>query len=315
MTLTLTQIGNILKEIDKNLLVYISVNLGRDVLSGSDQDLLRSCGINPEKIVSEYPPYYRMFLLGRLTQLIGDFNSSKLDYSDFEQFLKRHQYAPLTQFEKTIYELARRATYTHLKHLTGVIRRDVETGITEQLSRTEYERIIKKEIETGVAERKSVGAVVSDIGHRTGDWAKDLNRIVDTEMNNIFQQGRAVEMIERAKGKDPLVYKDVFEGACRHCIAFYLTAGLGSEPRVFHLSDLLANGSNIGRKVVDWKATVNGVHPHCRCLLRQLEEGKKWDKETKRFEWDKEEIRRREKELGIKTGNIKVSVGSKSYWV
>ena len=71
---------------------------------------------------------------------------------------------------------------------------ETESGITETLSRAEYEQIIGEEIKHGVLNKRSVGNIIPDIGHRTGDWVKDLGRIMDTVMNNIFQRGRAVQV-------------------------------------------------------------------------------------------------------------------------
>lgn len=312
MILFPTQIENILKQISKNILLYIGIDLGEEVLTEADRTLLKIMGVDLVNIGKSFPNYYRMFLLGRLTQLIGDTNSQKLDYSDFEKYLQKNQYQPLTPFEEIQYKLARQATYSHLKNLENRIRTDVEGIITSTLSRAEYENIIKKEIEVGVLKRKSISEIVSGIGHRTGDWSKDLGRIVDTEMNNIFQRGRAVQIAEQNKGKDPLVYKDVYEGACRHCIHLYLTDGLVSQPRIFKLSELIANGTNIGRKVDQWKPTLDGCHPFCRCCLRSLEEGMKWNKEKKRFVYDIELLKEEEKRLGIK-GVVKIVVGDKVF--
>ena len=257
-----SQISNVLKEISKNVLVFIGVNLGEGVLSTVDRNLLISMGIQFEKLFPQYPSYYKMYLLGRLTQLIGEHNSSSLSYLDFEEYLKRRQYHPLTQFEEVQYKLARHMTYSHLKNLENRMRGEVEGEIINSLSRSEYEKVIKKEIEEGILERKTVSEVVSNIGHKTNDWAKDIGRIVDTEMNNIFQRGRAVQIINSSKG-DPLVYKDVYPGACRHCIRLYLTGGIGSKPRIYKMSQLIENGTNIGKKVDDWKASIESTHPWC----------------------------------------------------
>lgn len=308
----LDPIIRILREIDKNMLVYIRLVLGQEALSEVDLNILQLQGGTQEE---QYPAYYRMFLLGRLTQLIGDKNSAQLNYSDFELYLKERQYFPLTSFEKVQFELARQNTYTHLKNLTNRIRTDMEDSITGYISRGEYEKMVHKEIEEGVLQRKTVKGVISDLGHKTGDWKKDLGRIVDTEMNNIFQKGRAMQIMALSHQKDPMVYKDVYEGACRHCIKFYLTNGLGSEPRLFKLSELMANGSNIGVKVADWKGTLTGIHPFCRCTLRYVEPYSKWDKEKKGFVTDEAGLEKEEKRLGVKTGNIKVTVGGKTFWV
>jgi hypothetical protein len=150
------------------------------------------------------------------------------------------------------------------------------------LTKSAYEAVVKDEIERGVLERKSLGSIVSELGHRTENWAHDWGRIVDTEMNNIFQQGRA-EVFEKEDGPDVLVYKQVYPGACRHCISKYLTNGIGSKPKVFKLSDLIANGTNIGRKVINWLATITGLHPFCRCHLNKVPKGYVWDEEKEMF--------------------------------
>jgi hypothetical protein len=40
------------------------------------------------------------------------------------------------------------------------------------------------------------------------------------------------------------------------------------SPRIYNLSELVANGSNIGKPKSAWKAVVSGTHPGCRCVLR-----------------------------------------------
>ena len=101
-------------------------------------------------------------------------------------------------------------------------------------------------------------------------------------MHTAYEEGRAAN-IEYELGKDAIVYKDVYPGACRHCIRLYLTNGFGSQPRLFKLSALRANGTNIGRKPVDWLAVLGPIHPWCRCTLNKLPPGYKWDDKTKDF--------------------------------
>ena len=310
----LETIRRALKQIEKNVLIYTAVSLGEDSLSIEDKKLLSSMGVNLKPLLEKHPYYYRMFLLGRLTQLLGDYNSKKIKYKDFDSYLKKNQYPQLTTFEKTQYELSRQQTYSHLKNLSNRIKIDVENMIIEKIPRKKYLSIVKKEISEGILDRSIIGDIVLAIGNKTGDWSRDLGRIVDTEMNNIFQLGRAIEIQRLSGEEDPLVYKDVFPGACRHCIKLYLTRGIGSQPRVFRLSELVANGTNIGRKVADWLATLTGVHPFCRCTLRFLSKYHKWNPEKKRFTSDKEALENKIKELGLE-GLVTVQVGEKEFKV
>lgn len=60
---------------------------------------------------------------------------------------------------------------------------------------------------------------------------------------------------------------------CNHCVRLHLTAGPGSPPRIFRLSELIDNGSNVGKKARDWQATVPPVHPWCACVLVRVPPG------------------------------------------
>lgn len=67
-------------------------------------------------------------------------------------------------------------------------------------------------------------------------------------------------------------------------IALHITYGCRySAPKVFKLSELISNGTNIGRKVNEWKPTVGSTHPWCRCLLRYLPDDYDWSNESKTF--------------------------------
>lgn len=48
---------------------------------------------------------------------------------------------------------------------------------------------------------------------------------------------------------------------CNHCRRLYV--GPDGAPRIFRLAELEANGSNVGRKVGEWRPVVGPTHPHC----------------------------------------------------
>lgn len=90
-------------------------------------------------------------------------------------------------------------------------------------------------------------------------------------------------MIINQHGLDTRVYKEVYPGACRFCLNLYTTAGAGSKPRIFKLSELIQNGDNIGRKSKDWKPVVGPVHPFCRCSTRYIPDNYVWDDKLQTF--------------------------------
>lgn len=310
MILSRTQINEILNIIDYHHLFVISTNFGTSILSDQDINILLKHGIN----LFDFPKisnFDKMYMFGILSKVLGDENSSKLTYKDLFEYISRGQYFPLTKREKDELEIAKNQSYVHLKGLRQKRKGDVETMIyeMEKTSREKYEQAIKSGIEEGVAKRKAVSAIISDIGHSMNEWKHDWGRIVETEMNNVFQLGLANQISEK-RGKDALVYKQVYPTACRHCIRLYLTDGLGSKPRLFKLSELEKNGTNIGLKVADWKPVIGSVHPYCRCHLYDLLPGYEWNEENKRFELPKEWERKVERK-----SKVKISVGDKTFEV
>lgn len=104
--------------------------------------------------------------------------------------------------------------------------------------------------------------------------------------------------------------QSIWSGNCRHCIRLYLTKGIGSKPIVFKLSKLIENGTNVGKKVKEWKATLGSVHPFCRCELRQIPDGYVWDDEKKAFVPSKVTERKVERR-----SKVKITVGDKTFEV
>jgi hypothetical protein len=311
MIFTQQQIQQILKIVDKNTILYGAINVGTDVLSEYDKFVLESFGIDIKTLQKDFPLFQQPFYFGRLTQILGDKNAKQLNYDDLLSYLRKGQYHPLNNLEKDMLEGAKIRSYSHIKGLGEKQKGSIVNAIGEedQRKRSKYEKVIREEVERGIKDRDSLANIVSNIGKRTGDWQRDMGRIVDTEMNNIMQEGRAAQ-VKREKGKEARVYKDVYEKACRFCIKFYLTNGIGSQPKIFKLSELEANGTNIGKKQADWVPTLGGVHPWCRCNLYNLLPGQEWDEERGEFRYpgkieEKVEITKKDK----------IIVGDKVFYV
>ena len=307
MIFTGQQLEEVLQIIDANIIRFSVGVLGSSILTDNDKKILTRFGIDLTKITKNFPDYERMYHFGKLSQILGNFNASRLSYDQFAQYLQKGQYLPFSPVERNMLEISKQRTYSHLKGLGNGIKRDVTNTVNNvtDATRDAYENIIKEKISRGIQDRQSLSEIVSEIGHRTGDWQRDMGRIVDTEMNNIMQEGRA-RVIKDRTGDDAKVYKDVYPGACRHCIRLYLTAGIGSKPKVFLLKELTANGDNVGKKVANWVPTLGAVHPWCRCTLHEYKEGYVWDEEKQTFV--PPAIDKAAPKLGIK-----ITVGEKVY--
>ena len=284
MIFTKQEIQNILELVDAHTRQLLGLNLGYGILRNSDKKLLTDYGFDIKELQVDWPPYLQSFLFGRLAGILKETQLRQITYSDFINYLKKQQFIPLSPREKQEYEVAKEKTYSHIVRFGNKMKSEVASMIygEDQASRLDQEKVLRQELKRAVLERKQLKTIISDIGKRMGTWSIDWARIVDTEMQDIFNRGVA-QSIRAQFGNDQLVYKDTFAGACRFCIKLHLTSGSGSEPIVFKLSDLYANGSNIGKKKEDWLATVGPEHPFCRCHIRYVLPSQVWDQNRKEF--------------------------------
>jgi hypothetical protein len=263
-----SEIQKILGNVDYMVARMVAKVLGKEFLTKEDLTILKKRGVDLVKLLPKFPSHYQAFLFGRISAAVGPKLSSQMSYSDFTKFLANMGLFEPKTSEMEFYKVAAQKTYTHIKGLGDRIKNDVRASISaEELNylaaqkAAETEEIIHKEILDGTFERRSIKKITSNIAEQANDWNRDWGRIVETESQDVFNLGRAQFMLQN--DSDPSVYFDVYPGACRHCIRLYLTHGIGSQPRVFRLQELLANGTNYGVKSKDWKATVHPVHPFC----------------------------------------------------
>jgi hypothetical protein len=114
----------------------------------------------------------------------------------------------------------------------------------------------------------AVGATVFRLFRRefTSAMTQLVNTAIVDQLTNPLLA--AVAQVAQPQGTDPLVYKEVVKDdrlspECRrlHCHEDW-------TPKVYKLSELVANGTNVGRAKSQWKAVIGGTHPNCRCVIR-----------------------------------------------
>lgn len=151
-----------------------------------------------------------------------------------------------------------------------------------KLKRTVLDEEAKREAGEEIPERyvENWQQFKSELYHTLDDKARDLDRVAYTELTDAQKQGQAHRLLEDGN-VDKLVYKMPLPGACAQCKWAYLLPD-GKTPRVFKLSKLINNGTNIGRKphpvrggkvvsggrtdaVETLKAVAGLMHPWCAC--------------------------------------------------
>src|ERR1700748_1905844 len=263
MVLTQNQIQEILDIIDVHQVKFLAEQVGSDILSSSDFDKLKEFGIDVDKL-SKTGIVDNAFKFGVLSTSLEEAKLKKLSYDQFLKFMKEGKGIPLSKEERFALNNVKQRTYSDIKGLGNKISKDFQTILIEssQTQRKKYEKIIQETSARNIIDRGSISNMVSELGHKTNDWTRDFGRISDYVLHDAFDNGR-LENIKSQFGGDAEVYKQVYPGACKYCINLYLTNGIGSEPIVFKVNDLIANGSNIGRKTSEWKAVCGCTHPFC----------------------------------------------------
>lgn len=307
--ITSQQVQELLNIIDKNQTVFVGQSMGEEFLTLEDKQLLERYNIDWKTI---YSPYYdtvfNSFHFGLLAYSIADIESQKLTYIALKKYIKSGKYIPLTQYEKAVLDSVKNQSLKDIKTLKGRIFSDVNQVLLNNTP-IEQQNLLKNEIAEGIENKMRIKQIANEISHKTGDWSRDFDRITQFISQTAFEEGKAAAIQRKTGNSNPLVYKQVYQGACKHCIRLYLTNGLGSKPKIFKLNELRDNGNNIGRKSDDWKPVVGPIHPFCRCKLTEHRNGEKWDKEKKQFMLTIPEKPRVERK------KVKVIVGDKEYFV
>lgn len=107
------------------------------------------------------------------------------------------------------------------------------------------------------------------------NWRNRWKMIVNTELSRASNYGAMDAILHNNKGASPddiTVWKvgphDALTCGGKHgdknpgCWEFWFLED-GLTPRVYKMSELMGNGTNIGKKRSDWKATVDNTHPNC----------------------------------------------------
>ena len=295
MKVTQEHLKDIANAINTQNYVFIYSNVDPEMLTPEDLEFLKKQGINVDKL-RQFGMLENAYKFGMFSARV---HNTALATS-YEQFLKMNT-PPLTTQEKAALNFVKQRAYSDITGLGNRVIGNFDKVLIEasQQQRAELEQVIGDKAKSAVIERKNQRQLATDLADVTKNWAIDFDRIADFVLHEAFDNGRAAQ-IKKQYGKDAEVYKDVYDGACPICRKLYLVTGeVGTEPIVFKLTTLLANGTNIGRKAKDSKPVIGATHPYCRCTLNVKPPNSKWDEQKKQFvlvESDKEKLSKRVRE-------------------
>lgn len=262
--------------IKKNIEAFnlnFTLNLvGKDFLSESERDVIRDYFGKEGLEKKEIPLLDKIYIFGKLAQRLKG-QANNLHYKDFIDSLDNVKFPDQNvKIEKEdLIELKKQAYLDMLSKQFFI-----ERSLRQEIIIREQERKAKK-IKLDLDYAKKLAKIVTN---KFEEWTSNIDASIDYISQSTFNQGRISSILEQSEEEDPLVYFIVHPDACPICKRVYLSNEI---PIVFKLSTLKANGTNIGRKAKDCKATIFSVHPHCRCLLEYLQKGYVWNSDYKKY--------------------------------
>jgi hypothetical protein len=204
------------------------------------------------------------YLYGQILGMIQNNATAKMGFDAFQKYLRQHP-VPLSEPEQRAVKFAQLQAAGYIKGLgnkvsqtTGQLLINADKALEAKL-----QKIVRDKTAENIAKRETAKQLKTDLGWASEDWTRDWDRIAVTEKQNSMQFGMADHLASRF-GPKGLVAKRTMPDACKHCKRLY--DGPDGNPRIFPLSVLLSNGTNVGKKVNDWQAVIGTVHPHCAVI-------------------------------------------------
>lgn len=273
MPLTPDQILEIQKIIELHHNAYIANTLGRDALPDEVITELQEKGLLSDESLDLVEKAY---LYGQ-TLAKQELSKQLMSYNQFQKYLEKNP-VPLSLPEQRAVKMAQINAGQYCRGLGNTIEKDTGRILIEadQQLRIRLEDDIKTATALKIAKQKTVEQLKSDLGWAIEDWSRDLKRIANTETAFAMQQGQA-DYIRKEHGKDAKVARIPNPGACKECLKHHLDSN--GLPKIFSLSELEANGNNVGKKVNDWQPIVGPLHPNCVCSMVHVPEGWEFDEE------------------------------------
>lgn len=214
--------------------------------------------------------------VGKLAANVSDTKLSRMSPEQFWMFV---QHAPpqFSQHELDAIQAVRDHVGRAITKLGMGLLDEFDVAAHEEKAKARHEAlgVVQHEIALGIARGSSADQIKRRLKRKLDEEERDWALVVATELHNAQDHGKALAMAR--DGHDPLVFKRPRPDACRYCKMLYLKGG---RPRIFRLSTLVTNGSNVGRKAgrpssgkTEWKPVIGSTHPACQCELHELPDG------------------------------------------
>lgn len=143
------------------------------------------------------------------------------------------------------------------------------TDISDK-ARTRVQELVTIAIDRGWDKDRLTESLERGWTHSTRRW----RAVATTELQGAYNEGTVVHAID-THGAAARVARVPEAGACEKCLELFLDAE--GRPRIWDVAELVANGSNVGRKRDEWKATVWPIHTNGKCGTVMVSPGQEFN--------------------------------------
>jgi hypothetical protein len=218
------------------------------------------------------------WLIGRIREILPGKELEKITPEEFKRRY-RGMVQNLPDAEKKKLELIKEQAKTQLAGLHQTVQAKIKGTLLNTVFNHANEYLgepVKNILQDAYIQDKTLAKLVSDLRQNAGDFSSKWQTIATTEYTKAINAGHSDQIISRNRDKTTeeiysyfLVVNDA--KLCKHCHAKYLNPD--GTPKIFTMQELISNGTNYGKKASDWKPSLAGMHPNCRCQITEIPPG------------------------------------------
>lgn len=188
--LTPQQTNELLNIVNVNQKIAIGKEFGSDFLTDYDKKLLKEYGVDVNNLSKAgYGTVITDFNLGMLSDSLQALEAvGKVTYDNLKEYIKGGKYIPLTAKELAIIDSIKTQSLTSIKGIGNKIFQDVN-GFLEDNSRKAQEEFLRQQVLEGYLKKRTERQIASDIAHKTGDWGRDFESIIEHIFNTACKSG------------------------------------------------------------------------------------------------------------------------------
>ena len=279
--LTPTQLQELAQIIKRYADRFLITVFGRNVISQADLQSLIDANLIPD--TTDPQVLEHSYVLGKLKAILTAPEYNAISFEKMKEVAMKLQgpagargpswtrLEPQTEIERVRIAGAQASAARGVQNIADNIKQGLFRDLEVALGKTVTEAIIKDEIKdtvaTAIRTRRTVSQLSYDIPRRLKTYSRDWLRVASTEMHSARMNGTADAILQEegqyAGFPDTPEEKRVIvrptTGACPECRRDYLdTSG---NPIIWKLSELLANGTNIGIPKAQRGPVVPPHHP------------------------------------------------------